>query len=116
MHKFCAWRNDVFVESEASVLFILIKDDLVFPVVFDFCLALLLLLDVLGRAEASRPLLVHFCSWSHSINREVQHLLGAHDIDDFVCVHEDVVVDFLLTLGLGSVGWAGAGVNDAVHV
>ena len=78
---------------------------------------LTVLLVVVGFAETTLPLLVHFCTRSHAIDREVDQLARPTNLDEFVAVGKNVVENFLFGAGCrASVYRASARMNDAVHV
>ena len=116
MHEFGARRNHVRIKLEATFILAFIKDDLVLPTRFDSCLVRFLFFCVFGCAEASRSLLVLLCTGSHSVDCQVEHLLGLHEANDLVRVLGDVVIDFLFTPRLWCVLRVGTWVNDTVHV
>lgn len=117
MHKLSSWRDHIRIKFEASVIFsCLIEDDLVFPVGFDFGLAQLLFLCILSCSESTGSLLVLFCSRSHSIDRQIDHLLWLNNFDDFVSIFVDVIEDLLLALWLGTILRMSTRMDDTIHV
>jgi len=86
------------------------------PACLDLLLTFLLLLSVSSRAEPAGPLLVHLRPRGHSIDGEVDELLGFNQVYDLVRVRVDVPENLLFALRLGPILWVGAGMDDAVHV
>jgi hypothetical protein len=86
------------------------------PACLDLLLTFFLLLSVSSRAEPAGPLLVHLRPRGHSIDGEVDELLGFNQVYDLVRVRVDVPEDFLFARRLGPVLWVSAGMDDAVHV
>ena len=70
-----------------------------------------------GRgAEPARALLAHLRARRHTVDGEVEQLLGPHGREEAVDVRGDVFVHFALGGRRGAVLGVRAGVDDPVHV
>ena len=98
MHELSSWRDCVLVEFEAAFLLSLSEGNLILPLGLDVSLALSLLFHVFSSSKATRPLLVQFCTWCNTINRQVQDFLGSDNVHDLVGVVIDVLKDLVLAL------------------
>lgn len=62
------------------------------------------------------PLLIHFCTWRHTINGHVQYFTRSHNIEQTIDALKNRHHHFVLVLWRRFVFWMGAGMNDAIHV
>ena len=101
----------------ASFFFGLIsKSYLILPICFDFSLTKLLFFRVLCCTETTRSLLILLCTWSYSIDGQVDYFLRLDNLDDFVSVDVDIVEDLLFTLRLWTILWMCTWMDNTVHV
>lgn len=118
-HEICAWSNHIVVPVGVLSYCIGHFGALSPPKVEKSLLSPAPFGDISCRLEPSSSLLVHLCPRGHSVNSEVEYLLGVHDIHEHVDVVSDVTPHLLSALRDGDSGLSlrvRAGVDDTIHV
>merc|ERR1719189_2162815 len=69
-----------------------------FPICSKFCLFPRHFLTFLCCAKSSCPLLIHLCSWCHTIDGHIDQLLGPSDSDQSIQVQKNVLIHVFLIL------------------
>ena len=90
-HEFCSWSNDVFIKVDC--VFIIFSKLKSFLNVFSLQLFLsdILFLDFLGSSKSSSSLLVHFSSWSNTIDSKIDQSFRSKNFDELIYIFKNIV-------------------------